>query len=225
MDGVGGSVKRNADQHILHGMDITCAKDLVGVFVNSKTKVLEIPAQSVANMKKTEPKILNPLKGIMGIRQITWDKGGGMNGRELSCFLCPTETNCKHHHSMPIPLTNHEVNIETRKKKIILKISDVYTTDESSEDDKPTKTMPFSPFENEDIKNGTFIAVSLPFDKSGSTKTFLAIAQSSIDDDSDVNVMYLKAVASDPTMFYADENDISYITSFEILGTTPTPDM
>lgn len=61
--------------------------------------------------------------------------------------------------------------------------------------------------------------------KSGSTKTFLAIAQSSIDDDSDVNVMYLKAVASDPTMFYADENDISYISSFEILGTTPTPDI
>lgn len=37
--------------------------------------------------------------------------------------------------------------------------------------------------------------------------------------------MYLKAVASDPTMFYADENDISYISSFEILGTTPTPDI
>lgn len=76
---------------------------------------------------------------------------------------------------MPIPLTNHEVNIETRKK-IILKISDVYTTDESSEDDKPTKAMPFSPFEYEDIKNGTFIAVPLPFGKSASTKTFLAIA-------------------------------------------------
>lgn len=88
MDGIGGSLKRNADKSVLHGNEITCAKDLVEIFVKSKTKVIEVSPTAIENMKDLIPKTLNPVKGIMGLRQIAWSAESGLMGRRMSCFKC-----------------------------------------------------------------------------------------------------------------------------------------
>lgn len=62
MDGVGGSIKQNADMHVLHQKDIRCASDFVPVFSKSKTQVIEVFYKSIENSKEMVP----PLETIEG---------------------------------------------------------------------------------------------------------------------------------------------------------------
>lgn len=98
MDGVGGSLKRNADTQVLHGADITSALDFVNLFKESKTNVLGVSCESFRTMKSFIPEEIEPVKGIMSVRQISWGARGGAEGRRLTCLLCIPGTKCKHFH-------------------------------------------------------------------------------------------------------------------------------
>lgn len=56
MDGIGGSLKRNAGQNVVHGRAISCAKDLVELFTSSKTKVVEVRPTEIETHKKIDPR-------------------------------------------------------------------------------------------------------------------------------------------------------------------------
>lgn len=89
MDGVGGSIKRNSDLLVLQQKDITCAKDLVELFSNSKTKVLEVPTETFDGIKSLIPPKLDPIQGLMSVKQIVWSKETGiLEFPRLSCFDC-----------------------------------------------------------------------------------------------------------------------------------------
>lgn len=74
MDGVGGSLKRNSDLNILHQQEVTCATDFVNQFSKSKTNVIEVKPEEFAKIKSLIPESLEPVVGIMNVKQITWSK-------------------------------------------------------------------------------------------------------------------------------------------------------
>lgn len=101
MDGLGGFLKRNADFAVKHGKDITCAADLVTTLGQSKTQLLEIPYIAIESAKSSLPPSIPLVKGIMSIRQITFDGvSRTMHGRELSCFDFSVDTKCSHNHHL-----------------------------------------------------------------------------------------------------------------------------
>lgn len=226
MDGIGGSLKRNADRNVLHGKPISCAKDLAEMFSGSKTKVVEISPKEVNEIKKLIPEKLAAVKGIMGLRQITWSKEIGLQGRRMSCFQCDSRVQCEHFHSSEIKLIpSHDDSQPTNPKKK-LKVSDVYSDDSSDEDSPKEDVLPLTAksFELDSIVEGTFLIVSFSLGKR-SLKNFVAVAQSEIDSEREVNVMFFKQYGQDLSLFYPDETDISYISADQIVGTLPTPEV
>lgn len=61
VDGIGGALKRRADELVLHGNDITKASHLVDAFKSSKIKVIEIPSQNIQSMEKQIPSNIAPV--------------------------------------------------------------------------------------------------------------------------------------------------------------------
>lgn len=116
MDGVGGAIKRSADEYVNHGNDIRSASDLVQVLgVKSSSMLIEVTNSEVEEMKKLLPTDLPALKGIMGVRQVVYIKGA-MYCRRLSCFDClkPSKP-CKHFHLMVVRDNNTPKSRPTKK--------------------------------------------------------------------------------------------------------------
>ncbi|KAG8285737.1 hypothetical protein J6590_074470 [Homalodisca vitripennis] len=86
MDGVGGVLKRMADEVVRHGTDITCASDFVNT-LKKRTKIylIEIDSSTVDEMKKeVKATVIPPIKNITLARQITWGSNSIMYSRSLS---------------------------------------------------------------------------------------------------------------------------------------------
>lgn len=99
MDGVGGTLKRMADEHVLRGCDVTNASDFTNLFQESSITVLKIEKDEVSQMKKEFPSRIIPIQGIMQVHQIVWSVGSNIIfSRKLSCFNCliPSQT-CNHY--------------------------------------------------------------------------------------------------------------------------------
>lgn len=74
MDGVGGTIKRTADRHVLMGHDITTSSDLGNLFKKSTILVKEIPNDDISRAKDLVPKSLDAIPGIMNITKIIWQR-------------------------------------------------------------------------------------------------------------------------------------------------------
>ncbi|CAB3257455.1 unnamed protein product [Arctia plantaginis] len=100
-DGVGGCVKRTADNFVAHGGDVTNIQDFVSC-LQDRCKGIEIipiddtlitEIQNVANGNKC-----HPFKGTFKIHQLTWTAAEPniLHARRLSCISCATNANCPH---------------------------------------------------------------------------------------------------------------------------------
>ncbi|KAG8265733.1 hypothetical protein J6590_088148 [Homalodisca vitripennis] len=205
MDGVGGSLKRNADQHVLHGKDIMSAKDLVEALCNSSTNIIEVLSSDIKAFKRQVPEKLPAIKGIMGIRQLFWN-GKYFFGRKLSCFECENE--CRHFHFNIIENVMESNKKEKLPTKVRLRVSDVNSSeDESEESSSVQKTITFnSNYGNDDLKPRTFVVVS--FEMGKTKKQFVAVIQSEMSNDLEIEVLFMKQT-KDANTFQPDQNDIA----------------
>lgn len=113
MDGVGGTIKRLADNCVSRGSDITSAKDFLNLVKPElkKTCIFEIDAKDISEAKaKLADKNYPIIQNIFRAHQITWGNPGVINSRLLSCQSCPFSDNCCH---FPIKLS-------TATKRILL---------------------------------------------------------------------------------------------------------
>lgn len=159
MDGVGGSIKRSADSHVLHGQDMVSAAASVSLFDKSATKVILVPSTDVEVMKLKIPTNQNTVKGIMSFKQITWEKGGVCNARRLTCLDCEPGHKFSHYHTTNI--ADH-----TRTPKIKVKVSDVYTSDSDNDDSITTPITSYlecKPHSFEDTVHLLEVSLSFPF--------------------------------------------------------------
>lgn len=245
MDGVGGSIKRLTDRHVLHQQDVTSAKDLVNLHSNGKTKVIEVSSTTFDEMKSMIPPELETIVGIMSVRQITWAKENDMlHFRKLSCFECPFQEACKHYQLFSIDADGNRVLKETppsKKKEIqnikkknqrkptcqkkkILKVSDVYS---SEEEDTQEKVSLKTNFEFEDLNPGTFVIITFETEgKKSLLKDYVAVIQN-VENicEREVIVTFMKKYNKDSSTFVMDEDDESYVSIDQIRGLLPTPEM
>lgn len=233
MDGVGGSIKRNADFHALNQKDVTCAQDLVKLFSDSKTQVSEVVPQTFVEMKSLLPDKLSPIEGIMSVRQITWSKNTGiMHFRKLSCFKCLPSEICEHHHLFSIGPDGKKLTSVQQKKKVVkkkvLKVSDIYSEseEENVEDKEQTVVTLKEKVDFNDLKTGAFVVVTFSVGRKKTSKDYAAIIQDvSNIDEGEINVMFLKKCGSDGSLFFSDENDVSDISVHQIKCILPKPDI
>lgn len=220
MDGVGGSIKRNADQHVLHGKDMTCAWDLSTAFKNSSTFVVEVPKEKIENYKMLVPPKLDVIKGIMQVRQIFWN-GTSLYGRKMTCFQCKEK--CSHFHYRTIENLTKRPVLETQPKKRKLAVSDVYSSSEDENITQSSSEITYDPnYDFNDLRPEAFVVVSFNLGKT--KKRFVAVIQSEVSSDREVEVLFMKR-SNDSKIFKPDENDVSWIGCDQILGTLPTPSM
>lgn len=96
MDGVGGTLKREADRKVHYGADITSAKEFIEAVKDINVLLVEIPEKDIETMKKNIVSQKVPaIGGIMKVHQITYSQGVTFS-RYLSCFECSPSQHCDH---------------------------------------------------------------------------------------------------------------------------------
>lgn len=248
MDGVGGTLKRGADAKVLHGTDITCAKDFVTSLQEHKIMLVEIPPTDVSRLKNVVADLkVPPIQGIMKVHQVTWCMRGPLQSRLLSCFTCAANKICTHYHHKVI---NLDCDIESTArphrltKNSKLSVEEVYTDSSDCEDDVPedhlvnqqTTSKSQSALTIEDIMkkysgevkeselvSGAHIVVKYKMGKKISgEKYFIGVCQST-SRNNEVDVMFLKDCAKDSTMFFTNESDFASVTIEQIISIIPPP--
>lgn len=99
MDGIGGTVKRTADQVVLHGEDVTTTEDVINKVgpLCPKIKLIVIHSDEFEKWKSQLIANPPPVKGIQQVHQILWQNKHPfrIEIRSLSCARCKFKF-CKH---------------------------------------------------------------------------------------------------------------------------------
>lgn len=137
MDGIGGVLKRRADETVNHGKDITSAQEFVDILKNTtKIDLMTIPDESFGRMKKELEGKIPEIKNITLAKQITWSKNC-MYSRTRSCFKCAADTYCDHYTLGKVfepPKSADNKTNARNKKKIIYSL--IYSSSEEEEEKK-----------------------------------------------------------------------------------------
>lgn len=99
MDGVGGTLKREADNQVAHGMDINSVKQFVTVLEKSCPSItlIEVPKDEIEKLKPMCDANKKSIPQVLQMHQAVWDKSTPtlIYTRLLSCMKCPK--NCSHY--------------------------------------------------------------------------------------------------------------------------------
>nr|CAI5869595.1 unnamed protein product [Callosobruchus analis] len=99
-DGVGGCLKRTADNLVSQGIDIPNFDALISNLMNhcKGIKCLTIESSRIEDIEETLPLSLKPFKGTMLIRELTWSElaKNVLQARKLCCLECDESTTCSH---------------------------------------------------------------------------------------------------------------------------------
>ncbi|VEN35312.1 unnamed protein product [Callosobruchus maculatus] len=133
-DGIGGSVKRKADESVARGKDVSCFKEFHDILREEckKTKIIAIGDEEIIKYDSLVPANLKPFKGTLRIRQIFWSRSNrhSLFFRYLSCLEC--QGMCEHYHLGEIHFkgnkesSNEHENLASKR----IRYSDVYSSDE-----------------------------------------------------------------------------------------------
>lgn len=220
MDGVGGTMKRRADQMVLHGKDVTSAQELNLALQDYKISLFLIPSGDIERSKSVVADlVMPPIIGITNIHQATWtpDK---MHYRVLSCFKCPMDSNCKEF-EYAVKATNKTM----LKKSNKLSVDEVFT-DSENENDTSVVTPPQAmttndimkstttgPIQKNELVSGVHILVeySVEDSKKQQNKQFIGICRSVLSE-TQFEVVFLKESPKDNTLFSVNEKDLDFVS-------------
>jgi len=91
-EGIGGVVKRSADQAVAHRCDITSADNLIRTLrdLDLKVNIFEIGISDIELIDNVIPKSLKSISNTMKLHQLVWDhiEPRSLGLRELSCTDC-----------------------------------------------------------------------------------------------------------------------------------------
>lgn len=252
MDGVGGTLKRSADQKVLHGRDITCAADFLDALQHFKILMFEIPPGDIQRLKTVVAGVsIPPMKGIMQVHQVTWPMVGPLYTRTLSCFNCLPGVKCDHYHLTktyidcliphytPLATTS---NVVTPKRKK-LRVQDVYTSSEDEDENEPPHYVtPASsspeidltmyagnnvggPVLHNELVSGVHVVVEYMVTtkgKNGETKQFIGICQSVVKNN-EIDVLFMKSCKKESSLYFVDDKDFASVPVVQIKAILPPP--
>ena len=100
-DGVGGCLKRTADDLVNRSEDLTSSEKFISCMKEHcrNITVLPIDEKNIEILDKLMPCNIPQLKGTMKLHQITWRKSKEnlLEGRRLICLACNPEDVCCHY--------------------------------------------------------------------------------------------------------------------------------
>lgn len=105
-DGIGGTIKKIADNAIAHGTDIRNADTLFNVLKskNLKIEIFQIQEEEIrkVDVVAKQKKLITPIPNTMKLHQISWSSSNPdrLSLRLLSCFNCGADI-CSHFASNP----------------------------------------------------------------------------------------------------------------------------
>lgn len=153
-DGVGGAVKRCADDMVRKGRDIQCPLDLYKILTEKESaiKFFWVAEGDVAKFDEAVLEKLAPVKGTLKLHQICSKVPGKICYRDVSCFCSRTTTTC----SCDLP-TEVDFNKDMEVRKQGETISASVSTSVSAS--VPTSVSASTLTTVEDL-NGKFVIVS-----------------------------------------------------------------
>lgn len=183
------------------------AKDFISAACSSVKNVNIIhvtPAEIEENKKKLD---------------VRWKSVIGIDGLQSLHFLAG--------HDKESLIVGHTFQSEHKKRRVFkLQVSKVYDEPDSSDSEISQLDMvQMNPPTVADITAGTFLLIEF---RTSSRKTvsqnyrYAGIAQSSLEDDGTVKVLFLRIVGESGKLFKTDENDISFVNFDQILSVLPT---
>ena len=120
-DGIGGLIKRTADDAVAHGRSITSPTDIIQLARDRNLNVVmfEVKTEDIEAMDKCMPKNIKPVKNTMRLHQVVWNRSaaGSLELRELTCNNCGTNQRCEHFAlkpatwTVPDPLDRHQYSL------------------------------------------------------------------------------------------------------------------
>jgi hypothetical protein len=110
-DGIGGFLKRTADDMVATGMDIVNADDFYNALKDkSKIKLFLITEKDVESFQKHLPPNITTLKGTISVHQLFTTVPGQLQYRDLSCFCERGFCQCRNpKHYQPLNATDTPV--------------------------------------------------------------------------------------------------------------------
>lgn len=267
-DGVGGTMKRQADAIVARGNDIADVFQFFSALQDaSKIKLFMVTDEDVESVAATIPSNIVPLKGTMQVHQMFTETHGILNHRVLSCF-CEKFCSCFVPKTYrPVPVTQQQPNTVDnflsyeKQDDIIHDVEDftladitniigmprksfydtVYSLDESSDEDQPLATLKtknqtdqtavcgtsYQTLQPEvlhpmNIRDGVHVLVKVQSERK-IQYTYAGVAKSTVDEEGDVLVMFLKTVDDSGRLFKLVENDVSDVPFDDLIKILPTP--
>lgn len=264
-DGVGGTLKRQADAIVARGKDIADAFQFFSTLQDtSKIKLFMVTDEDIENVVATIPSNIMPLKGCMQVHQMFSKTCGILSHSLLSCFcdqfcsshvpktyrplpeikaavsqLFANENEDDAHHEIEDFLLSDIKNKTGMPRKRFY--DSIYSSDELCDEDQSLATykikdspnppnvtgITFQTLQPDDIhptkiKDGVHVLVNLRSERNV-FYTYAGVAKSSVDEEGDVLVMFLKTVDDSRRLFKLVENDLSDVRFEDFVKILPVP--
>lgn len=268
-DGVGGTMKRQADAIVARGNDIADVFQFFSALQEAtKIKLFMVTNEDVEKVAATIPSNIVPLKGTMQVHQMFTETRGILKHRVLSCF-CEQFCSCHGPKTYrPLPETEQQKTVDEflsneKEEDLTHDVEDftladitntigmsrksfydtVYSPDESSDEDQPLSTLKtkdstdqtavcgtsYQPVQSEDIhpmniKEGVYVLVKVRSERK-IQYTYAGVAKSTVDEEGEVLVMFLKTVDDSGRLFKLVENDLSDVPFDDLIKVLPAPNV
>lgn len=122
-DGVGGTLKRVADEVVAQGNDINNYDKLMEVLQLKVDKIIILPIEEKDILEEQQImgqhlSTVQTLKGTMKVHQACWsrDKERSMMFRSLSCYSCEPDNKCTHYHVAQLNIASQVVESQKEHK-------------------------------------------------------------------------------------------------------------
>lgn len=133
-DGVGGFLKRKADNIVATGRDIVCAEQFYEALKDqSKIRLFLITAEEIDGIAKQLPSNVLPLKGTLHVHQVFTKVRGQLSYRNLSCFCNRSFCTClqpKIYQPIACPVSEIKCDDVTLEDVDDTNIEDIYSSDD-----------------------------------------------------------------------------------------------
>ncbi|XP_050294536.1 uncharacterized protein LOC126734824 [Anthonomus grandis grandis] len=120
-DGIGGYIKRQGDQLVAQGQDISKFAAMVEVFNgSSKVKVLGLDKNAILKIETLLPITLPTFKGTMKCYEICWCRSfpSVISVRFLSCLICSPDETCSYYNLGQILLSFSDGTTATGRDRL-----------------------------------------------------------------------------------------------------------
>uniref|UniRef100_A0A8D8WWA4 Uncharacterized protein n=1 Tax=Cacopsylla melanoneura TaxID=428564 RepID=A0A8D8WWA4_9HEMI len=246
-DGVGGALKRVANEQVGCGKDIPTPETLFEILKeNSNVELFFVDEKDVDNIGKIVPTDILPIQGTREIHQMMTNKKGVLQHRKLSC-CCDKNDWIRGKYCDCVSLSQIQTTHFTilPGKKVY---NQIYSSSDSEMDEASFNSSGSSCGDLEDMISADHPEISHPILEEPSVlrvtrgthvlmeflggarkKTkyrYVGVCQTNLEDDEEceeVLVMSLNVVGEGGSLFKVNEKDTSYIKFDQILGILPTP--